>query len=55
LVFGDLVEEVIEGRAVEDPVEGDSGHDRGRGVFDERIEDRGQDQGGLLGRGSYPV
>ena len=51
LVLGDLVKEFVEGSAVDDPVQGDSGHDGGRGTFDEGVEDGGQDQRSLLGRG----
>jgi hypothetical protein len=50
LVPGDLLEEFVQGRAVDDPVQSDSGHDSGRGVFDEGVEDCGQDQRSLLGR-----
>jgi hypothetical protein len=51
LSLGDLVEELVEGGAVDDPVQCDSGHDSGRGAFDEGVEDGGQDQRSLLGRG----
>lgn len=50
LAFGDFVKEFVEGCAVDDPVQGDSGDHRGRGSLDEGIEDGGQNQRSLLGR-----
>jgi hypothetical protein len=50
LVLGDLVKEFVEGSAVDDPVQCDSGHDSGRGAFDKGVENGGQDQRSLLGR-----
>src|SRR3954468_24838124 len=50
LVRGDLVEEFVQRRAVEDPVQSDAGHDRGRGAVDKGVENGGQDQRSLPGR-----
>src|SRR3954465_9305992 len=50
LARGGLVEEFVQRRAVEDPVQCDAGHDRGRGTGDKGVEDGRQDQRCLLGR-----
>src|SRR3954469_20810630 len=50
LVRGDLVEEFVQRRAVEDPVQSDAGHDRSRGAVDKGVENGGQDQRSLPGR-----
>ena len=47
---GDLVKEFVQRRAVEDPVQSDAGHDRGRGAVDKGVENGGQDQRSLPGR-----
>jgi hypothetical protein len=54
LALGDLPEELVEGSAVDDPVQSDAGHHRSRSPFDERVEDGGQDHSASLVDGSYP-
>src|SRR3954469_3720505 len=50
LVRGDLVEEFVQRRAVEDPVQSDAGHDRSRGAVDKGVENGRQAQRSLPGR-----
>jgi hypothetical protein len=54
LMLGDLLEELVEGCAVDDPVQGDPGHDGGRSALDKGIEDRWENQRSLLGQDSNP-
>jgi hypothetical protein len=50
LVLGHLLEELVEGGCLNDPIQGDSCHNAGRSPFDEGVEDGRKDHLSLLGR-----
>jgi hypothetical protein len=52
LDIGDLLKQGLQGRLIDEPLGGHSGHDGGGGPFGEGVEDGGQGHVHLRGNGS---